>query len=534
MTTEMKAQHTRKAGPIVSIIAAMMLLLVACGSADTEASETASFDQASSDESMDAMDGDSATGAEIFTGDAMEEEAMEEEAMADEESFEGADDSAVNTQSVEGESDLGAGGSTAVNQTAANIGRKIIFTANLTVEVTDVAAAGAQATEIIEAEGGFLFGQETIGGSEAQSILTFKVDPDRFDTALEKLGGVGELRNQTVSADDVTGPIVDLQSKIEVAELGVERLKAALVNAPTLEDYAEIERLLITRESELAVMRGQLRTLQSKVDLATITVALVQDRVVNNLELTVTAYEGFDGGANCPGEQSLRPEADSEVTICFELFNTGDQTLTDIAITDTVLEIDEETNLIEVYDTLDALEPGQSAVVAFETAPERFTTLRTRVTAIPTDGTSGEQVAPTVTTTGSYDLRVFGEEDNPGFGDGFSAALSVLSELWVVTKVLIGFALPMLIFLPFLWLAWRGLKALRRRRPPKPQKVGSSPTAVPAYASGWTPAGQQPPPPVATAAGSYSPIETKTAQGSDQSEDADESGTDLSPETDPS
>lgn len=489
MFTESKVKPKRISRAMAAVAVAMMLLFAACSS-DSQTSEESAVDVAMDGAAEPAMEEESFGGDDSAELEAM---ANDEQVVSQRASLEESDTEAAEDSDSEG-TNLGNGGSTAVNQTAANIGRKIIYTANLTVEATDVASAGVEATKIIEAEGGFLFGQETVGGAQAQSILTFKVDPDRFRSALEKLGGVGELRNQTVSANDVTGPIVDLESKIEVAELGVERLKGALADSTTLEDYAELEQLLIARESELAVMRGQLRTLQSQVDLATITLALVQDRVVNNLELTVTAYEGFDDGAACPGESSLRPEANSEVTVCFELINTGDQTLTDITITDTVLEIDEDTNLIEVYDTLDELAPGQSAVVAFETVPERFKTLRTRATAIPTDGTSGEQVAPTVTANGSYDLRVFGEQNNPGFGDGFSAAVDFLAGLWIIVKVVVGFLLPMLIFLPFLWLAWRGLKILRRRRPKKPAKAPAQAAPVRAYAP-VAPGGQQPPPP---------------------------------------
>ncbi len=144
MTTEMKAQHTRKAGPIVSIIAAMMLLLVACGSADTEASETASFDQASSDESMDAMDGDSATGAEIFTGDAMEEEAMEEEAMEEEAEEEAMDDEAMEEPAEDTDDDGSAAESAPAFET-----RSFVSLAELTnIFATEARAADPAAGKV--------------------------------------------------------------------------------------------------------------------------------------------------------------------------------------------------------------------------------------------------------------------------------------------------------------------------------------------------------------------------------------------------
>lgn len=479
MTTK-RSTGGRRWRLLLALLAAFMLLATACGSDDetsdagVEETESASFED--SDEAMsEGDDGDFGletddAGDEAF-GDADEEEADGEvdtdEALAEDGAADGP---------------LGAGGAQ-VTPTAADLGRKLIFTAFLQVEVDDVAAASAQATTIIEGLGGFLFGQDTQGGAEASSQLVFKVLPDDFNLALEQLGAVGELRNQTVTTDDVTERIVDLESRIEVAQLGVERLRAALEGAATLEDYAEIERLLLDRESDLEVMRGQLRTLQDRVDLATITLRLTQDRVDNAMSVRVSYYNDHDGGVSCPGQDLTSVETDSPVTVCFDIVNVGDQTLTDITVTDTSLDIDTETQLLAVFGELDELAPGQSALVAHEINPERTIRLRTRVVGFPTDGTSSEQVGPSVSTEVNDELRTFEPETDPGFSDGFDVALDILGGLWIAVKWLVGFLLPMLILLPFIFgLLWV-LRAIRSRRPPK-----NKPPYAPAY-------GAAPPPP---------------------------------------
>ncbi|MGI9597779.1 MAG: DUF4349 domain-containing protein, partial [Acidimicrobiales bacterium] len=416
-------------------------------------------------------------------------EAMEDAEAAAEDDSAGSDLAAPQAPAVDTEADtdadspLGAGG-TRVTPTAADLGRKLIFTAFVNVEVDDVAAASAEATSIIEGMGGFLFGQNTTGGTQASSELIFKVLPDDFNRALEQLGSVGELRNQSVTTDDVTERIVDLESRIEVADLGVARLRAALEGAATLEDYAEIERLLLDRESNREVMRGQLRTLQDRVDLATITLLLTQDRVENSIELRISSYEGHDDGVSCSDEQQSSVEAGTDVTVCFDIVNVGDQTLTDITLTDTVLEIDAETELIEVFGSLDELAPGQAVLVAHQINPERSLRMRTRVVAIPTDGVSSEQAGPSVSTRVDYDIRTFEPDRDPGFGDGFSAALDILKGLWVALTVTIGFLiLPLLILVPLAWLAIRAHREYRGRRP-----VESGP-------AGYQPPGAPPPPP---------------------------------------
>ena len=165
------------------------LAFAACGSDSvTDAATTAS------EVVEDAVDGDDeAFSGEINTGGFDDEEAMmedDEDAMEDEgDAGDSRDLAAANAENVPTSGD--ATDQTASdaqpvpdNLTAAEIGRQIIFTANVRVEVDDVAAAGAEASSIIEELGGFVFGQNTIGGANAESTITFKVLPSDFGTCL--------------------------------------------------------------------------------------------------------------------------------------------------------------------------------------------------------------------------------------------------------------------------------------------------------------------------------------------------------------
>ncbi len=476
---------------LLALLAALILLAAACGSSDEDSvAEQATED---TDESADFETSD-----ESFEDEAAMEEEGDFEVAEDAPTTAGESAPQVAPSNdgdgdADGDADpLGAGGTT-VAQTAADLGRQLIFTAFLEVEVDDVAAASAEATEIVESRGGFLFGQNTSGGTEARSELTFKVLPADFNATLEALGDVGELRNQTVTTDDVTERVVDLESRIAVAELGVERLRTTLETTTSLEDFAEIERLLLARESELEVMRGSLRTLRDQIDLATITLVVTQDRLANNITLDISTYENHDGGQSCPGDGGRSYENGSEVTVCFDIINQGDQTLTDITLVDTVLEIDESTELITLFGSLDELAPGQAVLVAYEVEPERDLTLRTRVTAFPTDE-AGEASGPSVSTRGEFNINTFEPDRDPGFGDGLGAAVDILQGLWVAIKVLAGFLLlPLLILVP-LAIAFRRFVSpqLRRRREAKAERQAAASAA-------WQQKMASPPPPAPAA-----------------------------------
>ncbi len=402
-------------------------------------------------------------------GEALEEAAAEPDAPA-----------------AEAPAELGAGGVTpVVAQTPADLGRQIIFTANLTVSVPDVARAGEEATRIVESLGGFLFGQDTTGSPEPRSILTFRISPDNFQDALTQLSGIGELRTQTVSADDVTERVVDLESRITTAEASVERLRGFLQNATKIEDIAQLEAQLLARETELETLRGQLRTIRDRVDLATITLTLTEAGVAPAIQLIQTAYPGAeDSGASCPGNDGLVVEEGSEVTLCFEIRNAGDAPLTGFELTDSVLEIDLDDLLVIFGDPAGTLQPGQNMIVAYETQVDRTLRTQTRVQAVPLDAEGN--VIPAREVSNTQSITVFAEDPGglPGFRDGLQASWNFLQTVWGLLVLLAGSLLPFIWVIPLAWWLWRrrGRRAQARAEaePARAAEAGAAAVTVPA------------------------------------------------------
>lgn len=336
--------------------------------------------------------------------------------------------------------------------------RQIIFTADLTVAVTDVATSGSQAIDLIEDLGGFLFGQQSVGLPEPQSILVFKVDPDRFQEALERLGAIGEVRNQNVSADDVTDRIVDLESRIATAETSVDRLRELLRDADSVEAIAALEGQLLARETELESMRGQLRTLQDRVALATITLTLTEALSRPQLDLAITAYPGHgDAGESCPGDGSVVVDEGDPVTVCFEITNVGDMPLTDFEIRDTVLEVETGDLLVVFGDPEGTLEPGQFLIMAAEIAPERTIRTETRVTAAPVNADGEVLENRRVSSTNAVFVQAIDPGGLPGFGDGLSTSVELVRQLGGLLVLAAGIVIPLLWIplLVWLFLRWR-------------------------------------------------------------------------------
>jgi hypothetical protein len=433
---------------IAILLCAFGLLLAACGGNDDAAETTTTA--ASAEMTTTAAD------RAIAGGDV---EAAPE--PGDDGALEAADADTLGTGGVEGN----------VLQTA-TLGRDIIFTADMTVAVTDVAAAGEEATRIIEGLGGYLFGQETTGAPEPHSVLTFKVLPGDFQRALAALGSVGEVRTQSVSADDVTERVVDLESRISTAETSVERLKGFLEEATDIDAIAELENQLLQRETDLETMRGELRTLQDRVDLATIYLTLTEALSNPNIDLRVTGFPGHDEGVSCPGDGGIAVEEGEEATVCFEVVNTGDTSLASFHLEDTVLEV-ELGDLIVVWgDPEGILDPGQSLVLAYEiTVDKNLRRTQTRVSAEPVDQEGNRVEGREIASTVSMTINAIDPGGLPGFRDGLEASWNALVWIGGVIVLFAGVILPFVIPLALLGALWIWLS---RRRPEQEQAAASA------------------------------------------------------------
>jgi hypothetical protein len=359
---------------------------------------------------------------------------------------------------------LGSGALT-VQANPIDLGRDIIYTASIAVEVNDVAEATTEASRIMRRFGGLLFGQETTGGTDPRTVLVFRVLPEDFSEALDALGSIGTVRNQQVSADDVTERVVDLESRINTAAASVERLRTLLENATNINDIADLENQLLQRETNLETLRGQLRTVQDQVDLATITLTITEAVIRPSIDVSVTSYPGTaDEGLSCPGSTNLVVDEGTATTVCFEIRNSGDVHLTEIELVDPVLEIELDDLTPVFLQPEEILEPGQSSIYYLELTADQTLRMQTRVSAIAIDEEGepleGRGVADTATAT----IQAVDPGGLPTFRDGLEASWAALVTLGELIVLAVGALIPFVWIIPIVWL-------VRRRRTSEPVTV---------------------------------------------------------------
>jgi hypothetical protein len=295
------------------------------------------------------------------------------------------------------------------------------------------------------------------------------VFPDDFSEALERLADLGDLVNQQVTADDVTERVVDLQSRITTAAASVERLRLLLDDAGAVEIIAQLENQLLERETTLEQLRGQLRTIQDQVDLATITLTITPSpRVVPRTGVDLVSWLSEGDDDPCLGTDALEVDPDATVQFCFEITNIGETDLTgiDLESGELRLRLDE---LTVIDGDVDRIEPGDRLVLTTtETLIDgrlngqvatRGLAISTTVTATPVDE-QGDRLTNVGNTTG---VTLFANEDDPlpGFGDAFGGGIAALAFVGSVILVLAGVLLP---FVPLAAVVALAIVWIRRRR----------------------------------------------------------------------
>jgi hypothetical protein len=201
-----------------------------------------------------------------------------------------------------GETDSGGSGTSEVADLASaelvDSSRKVVSSADIRVEVDDIAKTVGEAAGITEGVGGIVFGEATSYEKDPEAVLTLKVPPEAFRSVMDRLSGLGEPLSVEVSTEDVTERVVDLESRISTAQASVVRLRGLLDAAGTIDQIALVEGELLVRETDLETLQGQLRTLQDRIDLATIVVTFVEPDHPKASEATPLPgfLDGLQGG----------------------------------------------------------------------------------------------------------------------------------------------------------------------------------------------------------------------------------------------
>lgn len=148
---------------------------------------------------------------------------------------------------------------------------------DLTVRISaddELGESLSAANTVVRELNGFVFAQDSTFGKSGSATITYKLPPDNFNAAVDRLSELGTAVTSDINTSDVTDQVVDLDARIKSADASVSRVRALLADATNLGEVTSLEGELTRRETTLEQLVGQRRQTIDTVEMSTLTLTL--------------------------------------------------------------------------------------------------------------------------------------------------------------------------------------------------------------------------------------------------------------------
>jgi hypothetical protein len=157
--------------------------------------------------------------------------------------------------------------------------RKLLRNATAELEVASFDESIQKITGFATEEKGYVAttSSEKQANGKLRGEVVVKVLPDNLDRFLQKLRGIGELKNQALTTEDVTKAYFDTESRLKNARLMEQRLIEILkTKSKDVADLLAVEKELGRVREEIETRQGELKLMDSQVQFATVTIQLAE------------------------------------------------------------------------------------------------------------------------------------------------------------------------------------------------------------------------------------------------------------------
>ena len=157
--------------------------------------------------------------------------------------------------------------------------RKLIRNATVELEIVSFDDAVQKITALANEERGYVAtanSQKQANGKLRGQVIV-KVLPENLDRFLQKIRGLGELKNQTLGTEDVTKAYSDTHARLKNAHVMEQRLIEMLkTKTGKVSDLLQVEKELGRVREDIEKMQGELKYWDSQVQFAKVTISLAE------------------------------------------------------------------------------------------------------------------------------------------------------------------------------------------------------------------------------------------------------------------
>jgi hypothetical protein len=159
--------------------------------------------------------------------------------------------------------------------------RKIIYTGIVDLIVDDFDGSEDRLSQLVEEQEGYLAGSELQNqpGVPRSGTWTVRVPTRHFPAFMQAVVKLGEVRKRTVNSQDITDAYFDRAARLKADETEEKSLLGLLEKTQgRVEDILKVREQIRTVRGQIEENRSQLQRWDKDVDLATVTVKLLDRR----------------------------------------------------------------------------------------------------------------------------------------------------------------------------------------------------------------------------------------------------------------
>ena len=157
--------------------------------------------------------------------------------------------------------------------------RKLVRNATVELEIVSFDDAVQRITAFANEERGYVAttNSQKQANGKLRGEVVVKVLPENLDRFLQKIRGLGELKNQTLGTEDVTKSYFDTDARLKNARVMEQRLIDMLkTKTGKVSDLLQVEKELSRVREDIEKMQGELKYWDSQVQFATVTISLAE------------------------------------------------------------------------------------------------------------------------------------------------------------------------------------------------------------------------------------------------------------------
>ena len=155
-------------------------------------------------------------------------------------------------------------------------GVKMVYTASIELQTLEFDQAAQDIAALVESMGGY-FEQKNFSNYSSgyrHASYTVRVPAEKFTDFCAQVGTLCHVIWQTDTAENISEQYYDTQSRLETAQIKLERLQELLKKAESMEDIITIESAISETEYEIESLSGTMRHYDALVDYAAVTLEL--------------------------------------------------------------------------------------------------------------------------------------------------------------------------------------------------------------------------------------------------------------------